>query len=551
MRRHAISGALALFTILLPMLMAAESAVLWQSRVSRIALFKNGLGFFVREGNLPPGTVIQMGPYAAATHGTFWVNYPEKVQLASIVGRETTITEQEPVTSLAELLRANVGRDVVLQPSGDPVPIRGKLLSVATEPELPRADVYGWGRNPDQGAYNRLSAQVIARLALIQTENGVVGIDPAILRQVTVTGGSPATTWTRGSTAWQLEAHLAQSSPGQPLAASYLAKGITWAPSYMVDMSKPKLASITAKAEILNEAEPLTGVHVDLVTGYPNLRFSEIVSPLAGKDTLAGFLRALLKGETAGRPQSALMNQIADYRATEGSTLMPDYGAPVAGTTVEDLFFYPLERVTLAKGEVGYFPLFTTTAPYTAVHQWDIPDYVNEEDRYGDQRRERPDTQEEVWHALKLSNGGKLPWTSAPAQVVKDEQLLGQDMLAYTPAGGETLLRITRAMSVKADQMELETNRQRDAVQMYGYSFDRVTVQGRLQVANHKSEPITLEITKHLSGEVKATSPQVGIAHLAKGLRRMNPSQLLTWSLELQADQRQEVTYTYEALIRR
>lgn len=524
----------------------------WQGEVKRIALFKNGLGFFVREGALPDAATVQMGPFAAASHGTFWVSYPDRVALTSLVGHEAKVTEQVPAASLAELLRANVGREVVVQPAAEGAPpIRGKLLSVAADREPPRPDPYAWG--VADARYRGLPMDM-ARLALVQTDNGVVGFDPLAVRQVTVLGEGPAATWQREKKAWQLEARLAKAAPEQTIAASYLAKGITWAPSYVVDMSDPKQVRLTAKAEILNEAEPLSGVHVDLVTGYPNLRFSDIASPLAGKDTLAGFLQALMKGESTsaqGGARYAVMNQMASYADAEPAPVMPEYRAAAAGATVEDLFFYPVEQVTLAKGEVGYYPLFTMRAPYLAVHQWEIPDYVNEEDRYGDRRREGRDAQEEVWHALKLTNAGKLPWTSAPAQVVKGDQLLGQDMLTYTPTGAETVLRITRAMSVKADQVELETDRQRDVVQMYGYSFDRVTVQGKLQVTNHKAEPITLEITKHLSGEVKATSPEAKVERLAKGLRRMNPSQLLTWSLTLEPGARREITYTYEALIRR
>lgn len=547
-------------TLLLVVLLAASIAgalpaaqpAQWQGEVKRIALFKNGLGFFVREGALPDAATVQMGPFAAASHGTFWVSYPDRVALTSLVGHEAKVPEQVPATSLAELLRANVGREVVVQPAAENAPpIRGKLLSVATDREPPRPDPYAWGVADPR--YRGLPVDM-GRLALVQTDNGVVGFDPLAVRQVTVLGEGPAATWQREKKAWQLEARLAKAAPGQPLAASYLAKGITWAPSYIVDMSDPKQARITAKAEILNEAESLSGVHVDLVTGYPNLRFSDIASPLAGKDTLAGFLQALMRGESTsaqGGARYAVMNQIASYADAEAAPVMPDYRAAATGATVEDLFFYPVEQVTLAKGEVGYYPLFTIRTPYVAVHQWEIPDYVNEEDRYGDRRREGRDAQEEVWHALKLTNAGKLPWTSAPAQVVKGDQLLGQDMLTYTPTGAETVLRITRAMSVKAEQDEVETDRQRDVVQMYGYSFDRVTVQGKLQVTNHKAEPITLEITKHLSGEVKGTSPEAKVERPAKGLRRMNPSQLLTWSLSLKPGERREITYTYEALIRR
>ena len=104
---------------------------------------------------------------------------------------------------------------------------------------------------------------------------------------------------------------------------------------------------------------------------------------------------------------------------------------------------------------------------------------------------------------------------------------------------------------VKAEQTELETDRQRDAVHMYGNSFDLITVEGKLQVANGKAEPITVEITKHLSGELKATTPEAKVQQLARGLRRMNPSQVLSWTFELKPGEKKELGYTYTALIAR
>ena len=528
-----------------------------ETRVTRVALFKNGFGFFVREGQLPDSRQVKVAPFASPTHGTFWLSHPQKVGLQSLVAREAATTVDVAVTNTADLLAANVGREVIVSwPGSDKQSVKGTLLSVADPMGQPRPDPYAWGRTPGPDPYNRLYP-VGGRLALIQTADGVVGLDASV-GQVTILGSAPATMLPRKTIGWELEAEFKEPAPGALVTASYLAKGISWAPSYVVDISDPKQAQLTVKAEVINEAEALQEVHLDLVTGFPNLAYADVISPMAGKEDLAGFIASMLRrtspqdgaGYASALAQSALANVVGGSNM-EMRSIMPSYGIASAGSAVEDLFFYPVEKVTLGKGAVGYFPLFSASVPYKEIYTWNIPDYVNEQDQYGNQQREQRNTQEEVWHSLRLTNGTKLPWTSAPAQTVKNGQLLGQDMIEYTSPAANTTLKITRAMAVEAEQSEREITRERSSVRLYGYDYDQITIEGKLRVTNHKDDAVELEIKKTLSGELKETSPQAKAEKLARGLARMNPLNLVTWSIPISANQQTEITYTYQALIRR
>ncbi len=237
------------------------------------------------------------------------------------------------------------------------------------------------------------------------------------------------------------------------------------------------------------------------------------------KTDLASFLNAL--GGAGARPgaMANVMTQSVGYagggrgggRGGGGGPMeigvAPSYGTAVTGQAAEDLFLYPVEDVTLAQGETGYFPLFTETVPYTEFYEWTIPDQINQSDYYS-QPQPQPEPHETVWHSLRLTNTTKMPWTTAPAEVLKDGQITGQDELGYTPANAKATVGITQASSVSAEQSETETNRERDAVALYGDHFDRVTVQGELRVTNYQDKAISLEIKKTLSGEVKSPTPR-------------------------------------------
>ena len=70
-------------------------------------------------------------------------------------------------------------------------------------------------------------------------------------------------------------------------------------------------------------------------------------------------------------------------------------------------------------------------------------------------------------------------------------------------------------------------------------------------ISNFLPKAITLEITKTLSGEVKSSQPEAKIEKLARGLRRVNTTAKLTWTIELKTDEHKEIGYTYDVYVRR
>lgn len=527
-----------------------------EEKLRQVALFKNGLGFFTSEITCPDKKkTFSFIPSAAASHGTFWVAYPPKVELESLTAKEVELEKSIEAISIEELLRANVGKEVELSfDNKEESTIRGLLSSFSENRSQPQPSPYAPGRTDYSNAprYNYIQPPVRASLIVVKTDEGDVAIDSQAIKRVRVIKGKLEKTYTSKSKSMRLDVKLGVPASRKKLTVSYLAKGITWAPSYIVDITEVDKAQISAKATVINEACDLEDITVQLVTGYPNLQFADIVSPLAKKENLAQFLQSLIRGQSEqgrlGGINSNVMSQSVAYRPME-EAMMPAYGAAQAGKVAEDLFLYPVENVHLAKGEVGYLPLFTESVSYKHIYQWKIPDYVDEDDRYSYQRNRRKEPVEEVWHCLRMQNTTKVPWTTAPAETVKEGTILGQDTLDYTPIKAEAILKITQAVSVKAEQVELETDRKRNAATFYHTSYDLVTIDGKLTVTNFKAEHITLEITKMLSGEVKQSQPEAKVETLAKGLRRVNPNKKLTWTIDLDAGGSAKLEYTYEVYV--
>jgi hypothetical protein len=537
--------------------------------LKQVSLFKNGLGFFVWEATIPDKSKsFYVVPPAAASHGTFWVSYPPKVDMDSVIAKEAEGKELVEAVTMIDLLKANIGRRVRIYTSSssyarEEVFVEGKLINLTEQPKIEPPNPYTPGRveGPDyRGGY--YGVRNVAVLGELSTGQGQVAINVDSILRINFLEAEPAGKYEKKTSQVRLDILLKKAAGGQKITVSCLAKGATWAPSYMIDITEPNKARLAAKAEVMDEVCDLDGVDVKLVTGFPNLKFADTVSPIAMKENLAQFLQSLIRGQSErgqelGVTSNAVVAQRAydvEYSIAGNLPVMPAYGAAEVGKSAEDLFLYPVEKVRLAKGEVGYFPLFTESVPYKHIYRWEIPDYVNPEgDYYYDQqqRQQRKPEQQEVWHCIRLDNVMKMPWTTAPAEIVKDSVILGQDTLDFTPVKERGTVRITRAMNVKAEQIELEKDRKRDAAHYYNYNWDLVTVEGKLSVTNLQDKPITLEVTKLLSGDVNTMQPQAKLEKLAKMLRAVNANVKLTWTIELGAGEQKEMGYTYEVYVRR
>jgi hypothetical protein len=333
-------------------------------KIQQVALFKNGLGFFISQVDCPTKQAsFIITPEAAPSHGAFWVAYPEKVKLESLIARDVMLDESKPANSIEELLKANVGKKVwlSLDDKGESS-ISGVISFVAQDTQTPRPNPYAPGVARIEGYSSVLPVQP-ASLMIVHTDAGDAAVNPHLVKMVKFPDNKVNTNFSSTSKSVQLEVKMGSPAGGEKLTLSYLAKGITWAPSYTVDISKDDKASVSAKAVVINEICDLNNITIQLVTGFPHVLFADIVSPLAMKENLAQFLAALNRGqsergEEAGR-LSNVMVQTQSFARTRYEDmdrgLMPAYGAAEAGKTAEDLFFYPLEKVNLAKGQVGTY----------------------------------------------------------------------------------------------------------------------------------------------------------------------------------------------------
>lgn len=517
------------------------------TKPTTVALFKNGLGFFIREGKVIPKDGWAVMTYLPSpTLGSFWMSSPDTALEEAVCFEEESETVMNAV-SLQELLKANLGRRATLV-SGDES-ITGTIKAVP-EDRPAQADKpvgYGMQSSPVQSDP--------ATLVVMDTENGEVAINRNNISRINFPDPTNPTFITREK-AKRIKFRVASSGKPVRINLAYLQKGITWVPGYLLDIRDPAKARLTMQATVMNDAENLEGVDLFFVVGYPNFMYADIPSPLTLEQSVPQFLATLASG--GGRePEYSPFSNALTQRVTPAvatGTSFPAAGFGEAGTgglpgeSEEDLFLYQRKSVSLAKGERACYPVFSAPVSCRHLYLWEVPDTMKVDARGNYHSGTDQEVAEQVWHSLKITNSSAWPWTTAPVLVVSGWKPVAQTTIDYTPKGADTNLKLTVATDIKTARQEEEIDRKRQ-VKLYSQSYDEVTVGGELRIVNRKAEAVTLEVKKQLTGELIEASHNPQTRKTAEGLNGVNPHVTITWTITLEPGQELTLNYKYKVLI--
>ncbi len=522
------------------MVAAAQAAdeLIAQPQVREVSLFKNGLGWFVQQGTLRGDGVLNITDVPAAVHGSIWLGYdPARLTVRALTARRATYARTRPAVTIPEMLRANIGRTVEI--FFDDTSRRGVITAIpegeqpVVQPQYQRE--FGSRIIPPSGDIMLFTADGRTEAIRLNEVQRVAG-DATLVTSLPYDEEKPV-----------LEVSFA-ARQAEAYTLAYLARGVAWAPAYRIDISNADKATLRLQGTFINEAQDLTDVTVNFISGFPNLTQTGVISPLANIESLDAFLNSLGGGSGYRRNENRMMAQSAVFANAPGF-----YGGdavlPVAGDGdyAGDLFYYRVPHVTLQKNERAAFDLLSDRVPYEHIYTWQIAPGGAPQGRY--QRSETTEN-ETVWHEIKFTNTFSQPLTTGPALVVEGGRILGQDVLNYCAAGGEGRVKITKALDIRAEQVETEQARQHDARTFNGNRHDKVTVEGTLSLRNFKREAVTVEISRTVSGEFISSSTTCAAVKRAEAVRAVNPTTDLKWTVTIPAGGKLDITYSYVVYVR-
>jgi hypothetical protein len=490
-----------------------ENAHLWKPRVTSVAVFKNGLGFFLRggEASLRDGWCLA-GEVPPAHFGTLAIYSHGKEEAVDIVG-------------------SGPGETVEFDGTDAPKDTASK-----------QARLQAWRLLKVQLTYLQKDAERTAAGKLVS-----VGPDFAVLESDTSTFAVPIAGIKRMQVLeLPLRVHVTGTGATPParatLGMAYLRKGITWIPEYTLKMLDDTTAELTLRGTLVNEAEDLVHCDVNFVVGVPNFLHTEFLAPIAVGQVIRTIGAAVAPRE--------VMTQIANRAAFANDQRADQFAVtdrPAAGTGRDvrdvlgnlpqldgpggaDFTVYTKKDLTVRRGEKAIVTLFTKRISYGHVFRWAPPETIR--------------------HYLVLKNDTDSAWTTGPCLALNNDSPLSEDLLLYVPKGGSGEIPVTAAINVANDQKETETDRKLKAHEpSHQFYVDLITLEGELKVRNFEKSEITLVIRAKVPGKPLIASDNGTLKSDPTKLQLMDRAGTIEWRLQIASGATKSVTYKYERYV--
>jgi hypothetical protein len=530
--------------------------------IVEVGLFKNGLAHVRREIALPAAAGPQAGPaeyelrgVPEPVHGTFWIESTVPVT-TRVTTREVNLPEGPPS---GDLQRELAGRAVTIRMrDANAPPVRGTILEFADPPASSR-----WNRNYHTGGweYGQLawSAPWLGqgstpvqspRIIVVQTETGRTWLDTSMIGSIEVDGAARTVRRREPVLVFTVAGAANGQSPGV-IRVSYLAKGMSWAPAYHIDLAGGSSLRMRQQAVIRNELADLQNAEILLISGFPNIAFWHVASPLSPGTTLAAFFSELSQRFNLRHPSRGDIVTQQAVMSNEPRIAGVDLSATPAGEGV-DLQYHSIGRHTLLEGDSLMLIAGEGTSTFDRVVEWIIPDTRDEFGRpIDDWRREQdPDLADDgAWDAVAFRNPLPFAMTTGPAFIVEGAQFGGQSISRWTDKGEEATLRVTRALSVRTRHAEHEEEGERELVNYGGRTFRKPRVSAEVVVSNHRAEAVTMIIRRRFSGELVEAAGEPAMMLREQGVYAVNRRQELTWTITLQPGESRTLAYRYNVLV--
>ncbi len=331
---------------------------------------------------------------------------------------------------------------------------------------------------------------------------------------------------------------------------AYLREGITWIPEYSLVVNDDQTAELTLRGTLVNEAEDLVHCDVNFVVGVPHFTHTGYLAPLAVRQAL----RTLGAAVAPPGLQSQISNRAAI--ASNSSTANPfnrdrragpPAAEPAAPTDAglaatlgnlpqletaggSDYTVYTKKDLTVRRGERAIVTLLVKRINYSHIYRWSPP--------------------EEIQHFLVLQNDTDSAWTTGPCLALSNDQPLGEDLLRYTPRGGRCEIPLTTSVNVAHARQEEETDRKfKVLLPAKDVSLDLVTLGGVLKLENFEQREVDVVITNPVPGRPISASDG--------GVTRVDPTRLklversgsIRWTLKIPPGESKMLKYQYERYV--
>ena len=496
----------------------AENPHLWKPRVKSVAVFKNGLGFFTRDGEvgLRDGWCVtqQVPPAAFGTLAIYSLNEDHLVDIVGsgpgeIVDFDGNDAPKEISYKRSRLEASkNLKVQLTYKRKGTTRTAAGKLISVGLEFVVLEAQDNNFA----------VPVEGISRMQVLDLPVRV-----------------------------HIDSEAKETPKKTKLGMAYLRKGITWIPEYTLKVLDETTAELTLRGTLVNEAEDLIHCDIHFVVGVPHFLHTDYMAPIAVGQAIrtigtavapqqirsqimsrAAIVSNVIRADQFDLPPGVVEKKVSD----EGGDVYKVLGKlpKMGGAAATDYTVYTKKDISLRRGEKAIVTLFVKKIKYSHVYRWSPP--------------------ERMKHMLVLHNDTDTAWTTGPYLAVSRGHPLSEDLLKYTPKGSNCEIPVTAAVNIAHDKSESEIDRKLKAHSPSSNRYlDLVTLEGVLKLHNFEKKTVDIIIAVSVPGKPLVASDD--------GLVQADPTKLklterrgsVRWKIKLEPGENRTLTYKYERYV--
>ncbi len=520
--------ALPVLTILLSTQLIAQSEL----KTKSISVFKNGKSFVVKEGEVSTtDNVYTLSTIPNALFGTLWFAGLQ-ADVVQVTSKQEQVEEsvERKASNFTDLLYANKGKRLTLTTTDD------KTYTGTVE---------------DFDLLENTSP-----ILMIRTNDKWVSISPLSIKTIEFSDKPEKVAKVNTKVMKPLVKIQFTKGGKQSLSMMYLQNGISWLPTYLLELISDTEARLRLQAEVTNDSEDIVNTSMNFVVGVPNFKFANNAA------TLTSFVEGLRRdidyldyGRSKGNIFSnALMSQVAGLSYADEATESPAAMENVDADASEDFYFYNVNNVTLEQGARAHYPLFNTSIKIKHLYECNLSAMQKEQNyrNYDDESQLSFDIKRcNVFHSIEIKNNTKNPFTTGSVMIIdaKTQRPLSEDLIKYTGSGQSSSIQLTQSPDVRVEEQEKIIRTEKNAKKRYSYNYNLLTIQSEVTIINSKKKDIEMAISKLITGKSKTASINYDSKQTPAGSSNINPQDKLKFNLNVKAGQTLKFTYTYEMYV--
>lgn len=436
--------------------------------------------------------------------------------LETIVNRSLndSVLQQREYESVAELLNLNKGKKVKISQENGTKAVVGKI---------------------DKVADNVLILQSESGFSIISLQNiqNIEFVDKAVTEKKEYAHSLKPTI--------SLDLKLLKDAKNQPINLSYLQRGITWLPTYFIDLYGQNKGKLVLEANLLNDTEDIENAEINFAVGVPSFAFKHVSDPLFSNKSVWEILRQLSQQQVQEFSQNIQMNMMTQRANFNEREANDDFQPQMEGVGGEDLYFYKKDGISLKRGGRMKTQILAMDFDYEDVYSTELEQNTVSRD-YGTESKIN-----KVWHSIRFKNNSKHPLTTGTVFFKKEDNgkiaLVSQNQLDYTPENEFVTAKMTIAPDIMISSKDIETERKEIK---YDYLL---SIDGEIDVINYKAFPVDVIISRKIIGTMLDTDKPWDVLSNLETYNAKNTSNQVSWKLKVGAGKKVQIKYKYKILV--